>query len=150
MQEKKSCRTITAPPNEPGSSNEHREDQYPDPKAEGIGLVTSALDKNGELKKRPTRPTTRPPDIPECRQVSLPSTATEQLIASNASRCPNKEFRAGAKDEKKQTGDGGPDRSERSESPKNLNARADPKLRTETVRTCIPPITKTSSGRYQP
>ena len=56
IRENKGCRTITAPPSEPGSSNEHCEDQDPDPKAEGIGLVTSTLDKNGELKKRPKRP----------------------------------------------------------------------------------------------
>ena len=162
MGESKGCQTITAPPRKPGSLNEHREDQDPDPKAEGIGLVTSALDENSELKKRPTtpkrpkRPKTRPPDIPECRQVSLPSAATEQLITANASRCPNKEFRAGTKDEKTQTGDGGPDRSdrserpERSESPKNLNASAYPNSRTGTVRTCSHPITKTISRRYQP
>ena len=107
MRENKGCRTITAPPSEPGSSNEHREDQDPDPKAEGIRLVTSTLDENGKLKKRPKRPKrpkTRPPDISECRQVSLRSAATEQLIAANASRCPNKEFRSGAKDKNTQTG----------------------------------------------
>ena len=70
MRENKGCRTITAPPIEPGSLKEHSEDQDPDPKAEGIGLVTSALDENGELKKRPkrpkrpTRPKTRPPRHP--------------------------------------------------------------------------------------
>ena len=100
----KGCRTITAPPIEPGSSNKHREDQDPDPKAEGIGLLMSALCENGKLKKRatrpkrPTRPKTRPPDIPKCRQVTLPFAATEQVITANASRYPNKEFRAGTKD----------------------------------------------------
>ena len=118
--------------------------------------MTSRLNKNNELKKRPTRPKTSPPDIPECRQVSLLSAATGQLIAANASRCPNKEFRAGTKDENTQTGDGGTGRSdrseipERSESPKNLNARAYPNSRTGKVRTCSHPITKTISQRYQP
>ena len=51
MRENKGCRTITAPPSEPGSSNEHREDQDPGPTAEGIGLVTSALDKKRRTQK---------------------------------------------------------------------------------------------------
>ena len=82
MRENKGCRTITAPLSEPGSSNEHREDQDPDPKAEGIGLVTSALDENGKLKKRPTRPErheTRPPRIPE--HVRLTTSTTPALAA---------------------------------------------------------------------
>ena len=40
-------------------------------------------------------------------------------------------------------------RYNRSKSPKNLNVRAYPNLRTGTVRTCSHPITKTISRRYQ-
>ena len=137
MWEKKGCRTITAPPSEPGSSNEHREDQDPDPKAEGIGLVTSALDENGELKKRPTRPErpeTRPPSNPERHRSTTPQPAAAwQLVAAKANVLqanvlPNRQDRVGTTNETTQVREGETkkseksERPERSESPNNLGA----------------------------
>ena len=109
--------------------------------AEGIGIdATRDSDEDG-LKyehrnnpKRPmrstrsTRPETRPPDIPGCRQTSLPPATAWQLIPANVSKWPHKDVRDGSKNEITQVRDQEPERSERSESPKNLSARANPEL----------------------
>ena len=158
MWENKGCRTNTALPSKNHTTsvkNEYRKDQEPNPMAEGIGIDATRDSNEDGLKyehhdkpKRPKKPTrserhgTRPPDIPKHCQTSLPPAAAWQLIAANASERPNKEVRDGLKDEITQVRDGEP---ERSESPQNLNARANPNLPTGTVRTCIIRTTNTSS-----
>ena len=71
----------------------------------------------------PRDPRRGPPDIPERRQTSPPLATAWQLIAVNVSERPNKEVRDRSKEKITQFSDGEP---ERSESPENLSARANP------------------------
>ena len=103
----------------------------------------------------PERPEIRPPppSNPERhRSTNPPPGAAWQLVAANSNERPNRQVRDGATNQTRQVRDGGPERSERSqrpESPKNLNARANPNP-SGPQSTCSHPITKTSSRRYQP
>ena len=87
MRENKGWRTITAPPSEPGSSNEHREDQDPDPKAEGIGLVMSALNEKGKLKKETHETQETQDEAPRHPRMSSSKPTIRSHRAANYSKC---------------------------------------------------------------
>ena len=84
--------------------------------------------------------------------MNPPPGAAWYLVEVTANERPNRQVGDGAKNQTRQVMDGGPERSKRSqrpESPKNLNARANPNP-SRPRSTCGHPINKTSSQRYQP
>ena len=151
MQEKKGCRTNTAPMGTNHTTSvDTCNDQDPDPMAEGIGLgATSRIDEDGGLQEhhdkpkrheRPTRPKrheTRPPRIPEHDQLTTSTTPALEAPGQRVARTANettrllgqpfylisKKVREGEtkKSEKSK-------RPERSESPNNLGASVPPNL----------------------